>query len=187
MATSAANVQVAVTGAVYASGAGTTVTAPTTATSTLDTDLIDLGYIGEDGVVEHYEEDTTEIKAWQGGAIVRTMISSSKATFAFTMIENKEATVELYHKGSIMATDGGTGFKIDVKTPNADPRVFVIDVLDGTEHIRIYIPLGEVTERGDITYANEEAIAYPVVVTAYPNNGVVCTKFSDIAAWGPVT
>jgi hypothetical protein len=187
MATTAANVQIAITGAVYASGAGTVVTPPTTAVSVLDTDLIDLGYIGEDGIVEHYEEDTTEIKAWQGGAIVRTVISSSKATFAFTMIENKEATVELYHKGSTMATDGGTGFKINVMTPNADIRAFNFDIIDGTEHLRIFIATGEVTERGDITYANEEAIAYPVVVTAYPNSGVVCTKFSDIAAWGPVT
>lgn len=187
MATVAANVQVAVTGAVYVSGAGTTVTAPTTAASTLDTDLIDVGYISEDGIVEHYEEDTTEIKAWQGGAIVRTMISSSKATFAFTMIEMKEVTLELYHKGSVIASDGGSGFKIIVMTPNADRRVFVFDIVDGTEHIRIYIPDGEVTERGDITYASEDAIAFPVTITAYPNSGVVCIKFSDIANWGPAT
>jgi hypothetical protein len=186
MATTAANVQVAVTGAVYASTAGSTVTPPTTATSVLDTDLIDVGYIGEEGIVEHYEEDTTEIKAWQGGAIVRTMISSSKATFAFTMIESTQVVMELYHKGSIMDDDGSTGFKLTVMTPNADRRSFCFDVLDGTEHIRIWIADGEVTERGDITYANESAISYPVVVTAYPNSGVVCVKFSDIVAWGPV-
>ena len=182
----AANVNVALTGAVYATEPGDTVTAPTTAVIALDTDFEDLGYVSEDGVTEQYEEDTTEIRAWQGGAVVRQMISSSAARFSFTMIENKQATVELYHKGSTMESDGATGFKIDVMAPTGERRSFVIDVIDGTDHLRIYIADGEVTERGEIVYSSSTAIGYPVTITAYPNDGVVCTKFSDKTAWGPV-
>lgn len=185
MALTAANVNVAITGAVYASEAGDTITAPTTASSVLDTDFNDLGYIGEDGITEHYEEDVSEVKAWQGGAVVRQMISSSAATFAFTMIENKREVVELYHKGSLVESDGSTGWKINVLTPEADRRKFVLDVVDGDDLLRIYIADGEVTQRGDITYVSDEAIGYPVTITAYPNSGVVCTKFSDKASWDP--
>lgn len=177
------NVKVAITGAVYAPPVGATVTAPTTATSALDADLVDLGYIDENGVEEEYSEDTTEIKAWQGGAVVREVISSSKATLKFAMLENKKAVVELYHKGSSIVTDGATGHKIDVMTPAADRRPFVIDVLDGTEHLRIYVPVGEVSERDPIGYTTDGAIIYGVKITCYPTSGVVLTKFSDSAAW----
>lgn len=185
MALTAANVNVALTGAVYASEAGDTVTAPTTAVVALDTDLVDLGYIGEDGITEQYEEDTTEVRAWQGGAVVRTMISSSAARFSWQMIENKREVVELYHKGSIMESDGATGYKIEIMTPTGDRRAFVLDVIDGTDHIRIWIPDGEVTERGEINYSSSSQIGYPVTVTAYPNNNIVAVKFSDKASWAP--
>lgn len=178
-----ANVNIAITGAVYASAAGTTVTAPTTATSVLDTDLDDLGYISEDGITESYNDSTSEIKAWQGGAVVREVISGSKATFEFEMIENKREAAELYHKGSVVETDGATGWKMDIMTPAADRRVFVFDVIDGTDHIRIYVPNGEVTTRGDIVYKSDDKIGYHVTVTAYPTDGVVATKFTDKSSW----
>lgn len=175
----------AITGALYASKPGSVVTAPVTAVDTLDTDLMDMGYIGDKGIVEHYEDGTTEVKAWQGGAVVRSVISDSKATFSFTMIENKREVVEAYHKGSVMVTDGATGSKIDVRSPTADPRTWVFDVIDGTKHFRIFIESGEITKRDDVTYATSDAIAYPVEVTAYPVDGVVCTKYSDSIAWLP--
>lgn len=183
MSTVAANVNVAITGAVYASEAGSTITAPTTATSVLDTDLQEMGYISEDGITESYNDSTSEIKAWQGGAIVREVISGSKATFEFEMIENKRETAELYHKGSVVESDGATGWKMDIMTPAADPRSFNFDVLDGSDHIRIFVELGEVTERSDITYKSDDKIGYHVKVTAYPVNGVVATKFTDKSSW----
>lgn len=183
MSTSSANVDVAVTGACYASAAGDTPDAPTTATDILDVLFADLGYISDDGVTESYNDDTTEIKAWQGGTIVRTIISGSKATIKFKMIENKREVVELYHKGSVVVSDGATGWKMDVMVPSPDRRAFVIDVIDGDDHERIYIADGEVSNRSDITYKSDEAIGYEVEITMYPNNGVVCTKFSDKASW----
>lgn len=182
MTLDAQKVRVAVTGAVYAGP--TSATAPTSATSSVPATYNDLGYISEDGVVEAYDEDVQDIQAWQGGSIVRTLISSSKATLAFTMIESKASTLELYHKGSTMESLGANGYKIDVKTPNVVRKRFILDVLDGNTHLRIYVADGEVTERGEITYVNDETISYPVTVTCYPVGGVVLTKFSDDAYWG---
>jgi hypothetical protein len=82
-----------------------------------------------------------------------------------------------------MESLGASGFKMDVRTPNVVKKSFLLDVLDGSTHLRIYVPNGEVTERGEITYINDETISYSVTVTCYPVNGVVLTKFSDDAFW----
>lgn len=182
MSNDASKVKVAVTGAVYTGAPGTTL--PTTATMALDSAFKDVGYISEDGVTETPEVDTQEIKAWQGGVVVRRVVSSSEYQYKFTMIETKKTSLELYHKGSTVVTDGATGWKLDVKGAAVDRRRFVIDVLDGADVIRIVIPDGEVTDRGEVTYVNEEEIGYEVTITAYPDsNGVVATKYSNSAAW----
>lgn len=182
MALDSDKVRVAVTGAVYAGP--TTAVAPTSAVSVVPATYLDLGYISEDGVTETYDEDVQDIQAWQGGTIVRTLISSSKASLAFTMIESKASTLELYHKGSTMESLGANGFKIDVKTPNVVRKRYILDILDGTTHLRLYVASAEVNERGEITYVNDETISYPVTITCYPVAGVVLTKFSDDAFWG---
>lgn len=185
MALDAAKVRVAVTGAVYAGP--TSATAPTSATSSVAATFNDMGYVSEDGVTEAYDEDVEDIQAWQGGAIVRTLISSSKATLAFTMIETKASTLELYHKGSTVENIGAGSYKIDVVTPGVVRKSFILDVLDGDKHIRMYVRDGEVTERGEITYVNDETISYPVTITCYPVNvggkDVVMTKYSDDVNW----
>lgn len=181
MALNSANVLVATTGAVYFMPTGTT--APTTALTALPGAARNAGYISEDGVTEAYEEDTTEIKAWQNGTVVRTITSSSASTLHFKIIETNKNSLELFHKGDTVVTDGGTGFKIDVTAPVSERRSFILDVLDGSKHVRLYVPSGEVTERGEVNYVNTDAVGYEVTITCYPVNGVVMTKFSDDAAW----
>lgn len=185
MSTSSANVNVAVTGAVYGTANGDAPTPPTTAISTLDVLFADLGYISDNGITEAYNDTTTEIKAWQGGTIVRTVISASKATIKFMMIENKREAAELFHKGSVVVSDGSTGYRMDVMVPSPDRRKFVLDIIDGNDHLRIYIADGEVSNRSDITYKSDTQIGYEVEITMYPVAGVVCTKFSDKASWAP--
>ena len=185
MTLDAQKVRVAVTGAVYAGP--TSATAPTSAVSTIPAGYNDLGYVSEDGVTEAYDEDVQDIQAWQGGAIVRTLISSSKASLAFTMIETKASVLELYHKGSTVESLGANGFKVDVVLPGVVRKAIVLDILDGDKHTRLYVRDGEVTERGEITYVNDETISYPVTITCYPvsvgGKDVVLTKFSDDVNW----
>lgn len=177
MALSSTNVLIGSTGAAYVAPVGTA--APTSSVSVLAVAYADLGYLSDDGITETYDDSTDEITAWQGATVVRRTISSSSATVAFTMIESKGDTLELFHKGSTMAAG-----KIDVLGAVADRRAFVIDVVDGTTNIRLYIANGEVTERGEITYANGgEALSYPVTITCYPEAGVLLSKFSNSAAW----
>lgn len=124
-----AKVRVALTGAVSVGPLGAP--APTSASSLVPPGYVDVGYISDDGIEESYDEDTQEITAWQGAAVVRKSIKQSTAQLKFTVIETSRATLELYHKGSHVVPDGVGGWKLDVLTPNADPRSFIIDVIDG--------------------------------------------------------
>lgn len=179
----AAAVRVGVTGELYV--APTSTAAPTTSVSALNASFIGLGYVDEDGVTEAYDETVEDIVAWQGARVVRSTTTESKATLSCRLIETKGETLELYHKGSSVSVVSSGQWKIDVVAPTPDPRSFVFDVLDGTKHIRIYVPNGEVTERGEIVYANGEPIGYEITITCYADaNGIVLTKFSDDANWG---
>ena len=71
MALVADNVRVAVTGGVYVGAIGTAT--PANATAPVDAKLKDLGYISEDGVTQSIDSDTSEIKAWQNGDVVRVI------------------------------------------------------------------------------------------------------------------
>lgn len=180
MAQDAANVQVAVSGTASVAPTGTA--APTDSTTALNVAFLDLGWISEDGVTESYSDDSTEIKG-NDGSVLRRVITGSAATLQLTLLESKTDVLELFHKGSTMTGAAGA-FEMDVKQPATDKRSFVFDVLDGTEHLRIYVPTGEVTDRGDIVYRNSEAIGYNVTITCYPDaSKVLLKKFSDNAAW----
>lgn len=174
------NVRVALTGAIYTADLGTT--APADVTTEWASGWVELGFISEDGLTEAYNDDTTTISAWQGGATVRQMITGSTSTFAFTAIETNRPVLEAYHKGSTVTDDEGLAI-IEVRAASADTRAWGFDVIDGDTHMRILVPRGEVTERGEITYRNDQPVGYQLTVTAYPDDdGVVAIKMSDAAA-----
>lgn len=167
MALDAGNVRVAVTGGIYVAPTGTTL--PANADAGLATALQngEIGLIADDGVTESQGTDTNDIRAWQNGAIVRRVQTSHALTYAFTMIETNPNALELYYGNY---DDGGGGNAVvEITGEQSGRQVFVIEVLDGDDHIRIVIPDGQVTERGDVSYVNGKAIGRPVTITCYPD------------------
>ena len=163
MALVADNVRVAVTGGVYVGAIGTAT--PANATAPVDAKLKDLGYISEDGVTQSIDSDTNEIKAWQNGDVVRVIQTSHKVTFQFTLIETNEEVLKLFY-----ADAAANGSLVKMTGAQSPHQTFVLDVLDGKKVLRIVIPDGQVTERGEVTYKNGEAVGYQVTVTAYPDS-----------------
>lgn len=174
MALDSDNVRVAVTGAVYVGP--TTSAAPTTSSSTL-TGFTDLGYVSADGITETIDKTTSQIRAWQNGALVREVVSEGTYSIQMTFIETNEDVLELYFGSTI--TDG---------VLNGDPtksggrKSFVVDVVDGSIVERTYIPAGEITAVGERTLASGEAIGYNVTITAYADTDNVTFKkwFSEL-------
>ena len=168
MALDSSKVRVAVTGEVLVGL--TSATAPT-GTGGTTTGFDGLGYVSEDGVTETRDRSSDTIKAWQGGANVRTVVTDGTLTYNFTLLETKKETVELFY-GTTVTEAASDGSFVIVPTNTGGRKSFVIDVVDGAELIRTYIPQGEVTEVGDRVYAGGDPIGYEVTVTAYPDDTI---------------
>lgn len=166
MALDSSKVRAAVSGAVSVAPVATT--PPTSSSAALPVGFVDLGYVSDAGVTESRPRSTNEIRAWQGGALVREMITSGSLTFHFVLIETKVETVKLFY-GTVITQTAPEGTFVIVPTSTGGRQSFVIDVIDGIELIRTYIPQGEITEVGDMVFVNSDPIGYDCTVTAYPD------------------
>jgi len=161
------NVRVAVTGAVSVAATGST--APTTAESALAAAFHDLGYVSEDGVTETRDRSSDSIKAWQNADIVRETITEASLTYKLVLIETKKDTVELFYGSAVTPADGSL---IVVPANTGGRKAYVLDVIDGDDFIRTWIPQGEIIEVGEQVYANGEPIGYEVTIRAYPDSSL---------------
>lgn len=170
MAVDQTKVAVAVTGAIYRAPLGTA--APTTQATSLNVAFVELGWIGEDGVTQTLPAagDATNITAWQNGAAVRVVRAAPTdlSTFEFTALETNKTVVESWAGATVTqtATEGSLILNTLVTRPHYS---WVIDVVDGADLERIYIPDGLVTETGDRVYANAEPIGYSMTIEAQYN------------------
>jgi hypothetical protein len=182
MALVASEVDIAITGEMFSAPRDTT--APTDASTPLPVDWIGHGYVSDDGVTVSGDDSVDNIVAWQNATVVRAARTESVGTLNLKLIQNRGSNLELYHPGSHMEANGPE-WTLEVKPANADPRSFVLNVVDGDKLMRIYVGNGEVTERGDVMYQNGEAIGYEVTITCYPDDdGNLMVKHSTAAEWG---
>lgn len=165
MAQTIDEVRVGVDGVVSSAPLGTT--APTAVDSTLASPWVDLGYVSEDGVTESNTTTSESIRAWQRNAVVRTVITEGETTFAFTLIQTNADTLAEYYGLGSGDVDTDEGSFVSSATISRPRRSYVIDVIDGDELIRKYIPDGQVTEVGEQVFQNGAPIGYEVTITAY--------------------
>ena len=179
MAKDTTEVRVGVDG-VVASGP-TSATAPTSAITASPIGFSDLGYVSEDGVTETTSQSVEKIKAWQKGAVVRTTVTEGEASYKLTLIQTNADTLAEYY-GAAVAVDGSVIVDPLRERPH---RSYLIDVLDGDEVIRTYIPDGQVTEVGDQVYQAGAAIGYEITITANHNatlGGAAKKWYASLAA-----
>lgn len=171
MANTATNVSTGkpkVSGAVYRAPLGTTL--PTDATTALDNAFVCLGYVSEDGLANSNELETSEIKAW-GGVVVYRSLTGLTDEFKLTLIEslNQDVLKAVYGDSNVVTLSGGDT-KVTVKAEDPVEAVWIFDlVLRGGKAKRIVISDGAITSRDEITYNDSDAIGYGVTVSAYPD------------------
>lgn len=172
MATTAGNVSAGkpkIGGAVFRAASGTT--APTDATTALAAAFKDLGYCSEDGLVNSNSPETTDIKAW-GGDTVLTIQEEKPDTFQLTLIEvlNEDVLKAVYGSANVTGTLS-TGLTVTANATEPEEGVWAIDmVLNSNSVKRIVIPKGKISELGDITYSDSDAIGYEITITAIPDD-----------------
>jgi len=155
-------------GAIYTAPLGTTL--PTDAITKLAAEFKGLGYISEDGLVNTNTPDSDSIKAW-GGDTVAVVQKGKEDTFQYTLIEamNVDVLKEIYGTDNVTG-NLETGISIESNSQEYEPHILIFDmILKGGVLKRIVIPNGTISEVGDITYGDEDAVGYETTLTASPD------------------
>src|SRR5699024_1152302 len=134
----------------------------------LTTPYLPAGFISEDGVTEANESDTEKVKAW-GGDTVRVVQSDHTVTYTFTFLESKNASVLKAVYGENNVTESGGLVQVNVNADVLEHRTWVFEMKDGDNRIRVVVPDGQITTRGEISYTRAGAIEYEVTGEAFPD------------------
>lgn len=165
------------TGAVYVAPAGTPL--PTTAWESLDSAFKGMGYVSEDGLVNSVDTNTEEINAW-GGDLVLVGQTTFKEMFTVNLIETNAEALKVYYGEDNVTVEGNGSITVKQTSEMLSNCVVVFElVLTGGRIKRIVVPNAQIADRsGEITYVDGEAIAYPAVFVAYPDeNGQTHTEY----------
>lgn len=157
----------AITGAVWVAPAGTTL--PTDAKSKLDTKFKCLGYISEDGLTNENSPESEVIKAW-GGDTVLVVTTEKPDTFTYKLIEatNPEVLREVYGESNVTGTlETGITVMANSKAQPAHP--YVVEMVFKNAIKRIVIPSGSLSEVGEISYVDEDAVGYETTIQCLPD------------------
>lgn len=143
-----------------------------------------LGAISDDGLKVGIDEDSKTFTPWGTTSAFRTQITKSERSFGLTLWETNNPVVRsLMYRIPVNELapdkDGVTRFA-ETASPKPDRRSFFFMTIDGDSMEGFYVPAGEVTKRGDVTYKPEEMAGYEVTITAYPDalNNTVYHLFS---------
>jgi len=164
-------------GSVSVTDAGVTATAPIDASSPLDVKFKQVGAISDDGITESTSQDRTDVYIWQGATLVRRIPGQFTKTWKLAVAEVNSVTVAAHFPGSTV-TQTAEGLSIVEKPPTTDIRQWVLHGIDGTRAERIYVPKGEITERGDVVWSSGEITIREWTLSGYVDElGAVAYRF----------
>ena len=153
------------TGGVYAGPLATA--APDDAATALAVGFVDLGYVSDEGVTQAKSSDQESIKAW-GGDEVRVVSTSDSITYKLTLIETNNAVLaEVFGESNVSEAAGVT--TVTLNSATLPQRSYVFELVDGANAIRIYVPVGQITATGDVSFVDGEAIPFEIEISAYPD------------------
>ncbi|KXB52728.1 hypothetical protein [Corynebacterium sp. DNF00584] len=144
------------------------------------------GFVGEDGIVKTVNRDTEKIKDWNKDSVI-VLETSHEVTVKLTLLEAANANVlgTVYGKDNVTIADG----KITVSDSAGElpHKTWVADLNGGEgKKGRIFIPDGQVTSVGDISYVKDDVIKYEIEVECFADaNGKKFYQFFDTPAGTP--
>lgn len=137
------------------------------------TGLLDSGYINEDGVMITPSDSTESIKDWSLKTI-RKVLTEFEATLTWTHLEMSAEAARNYfgtaNVSTVAATvSEGAQSRFDLAGESMPRRAWYFKIKDGARRLVVFVPHGQVTERGEIPLMASGAITLPVTLTTYPD------------------
>lgn len=131
-------------------------------------------YVSEDGVTLSPARTTTDIKDWSG-SVVRKVLESFDGTLQWTMISTDRAALEVAFGSkhltySTANASHGNQAQVALGAFMPDEYAWVFLMKDENARIVIAVPDGQITEVGDVTFASNAAVGWPVTLSCYPDS-----------------
>lgn len=137
------------------------------------TGLVDSGYVNEDGVTITPSESTESIRDWSL-KVIRKVLTEFDGTVAWTHLElSAEAARNYFGEDNVeiapAAADHGTQMRAALAGEQRPVKAWYYKIKDGQRRALIFVPHGQVTERGEIPLVASGAITLPVTLSTYPD------------------
>lgn len=161
----------AVTGAIL-SGPETD-TIPATIDDFEFTGLTDSGYVNEDGVTITPSESTESIKDW-ALKVIRKVLTEFDGTVSWTHLELSVGALKNYMGDDNVEVNAatsttGTQTRAAIAGEQRPIKQWVFKLKDGARRVVVFVPHGQVTERGEIPLTASSAVTLPVTLSTYPD------------------
>lgn len=146
---------------------------PATIDDFIYTGLDDSGYVGEDGVTITPTESTESIRDWSL-KVIRKILTEFDASIAWAHLALDEFSLKNYMGEDNVTVTAATSTK-GTQTRAAiagEPRPiksWYFKIKDGDRRAVVFVPHGQVTERGEIALLASAAITLPVTLSTYPD------------------
>jgi len=161
-----------IAGGIWRAPLGTTL--PTDTTTALQTPLVPLGYVGDQGVTRQENRPNTKKFAW-GGALVASLQQSYSVTFKFQLLQPLDADVlkAVHSDGNVTVTSPTTTVGTLTNTVlNPTLNVNAVWVFEGFYQlatVRQALPIARVTEVGAYKWTHLDLAVYDVTMEAFPD------------------
>lgn len=134
------------------------------------TPWVNLGWVTTEGGLFKIEEESKDVEAAGSLEPIRTLMTKSVKSTQVTFLEGLNPLVRsLYDNvpvASLEPTTGTVTYSLPDK-PNDLRYAFIFDTMDGDKRMRLYMPNGKVTERGDEQPQTSDVMAVQMTFKFY--------------------